>query len=160
MSKKNIGFENLNYSIILFCFFSFSTLYSQINFSREVIDKKYKGRILSSQKQGEFLEESKILNKKTDTITFVFDDKNIAKLITIKNQTARITDDKFHKYASEINPKFRFHSKLENTNTTIYFNEEKDLVNIKIFADSAKNILIEVVFISGQKMIQKLVPHY
>ncbi|WP_211161602.1 hypothetical protein [Flavobacterium solisilvae] len=160
MGAKKTGFESSKYLILFFCFLSFSISYSQIDISKDANDKKFKGSILSSQKQGDYLEESKIPNKKNDTITFLYNNENIAKLISIKNEKEGITNDQFHKYASEINPKFHFHSKLENRNATIYFNEEKTFANIKVFSDSTKSKVIEIGFISGQKLIQKLIPNY
>lgn len=160
MSTKTPDFKNLKYLILLFCFLSFSISYSQLDISKEANDKKFKGSILSSNKQGDYLEESKKLNEKTDTITFLYNNENIAKLVSIKNEMEGIANDQFHKYAGKINPKFRFHSKLENRNAIIYFNEEKTLANVKIFSDSTKSKVIEVGFISGQKLIQKLIPNY
>ncbi|MDR6968562.1 hypothetical protein J2X31_002585 [Flavobacterium arsenatis] len=119
MSTKNMVFKNSNYLILLFCFLSFSISFSQIDKSKEVNDKKFKGTTLSSQKQGDYLEESKYLIKTNDTITFLYNNENIAKIISIKNETEGITDDQFHYYANKINPKFSFHSKLNNRNTTI-----------------------------------------
>src|SRR5690606_11601975 len=99
--------------ILLFFLLSFSISYSQIDVSKELNNKKFKGNTLSSKQQGEYLEESKILFKKNDTITFLYN-QNIAKAISIKNEQEGISNDDFHKYAIKINPKFRFYSKLEN----------------------------------------------
>ena len=159
MNAKNTRFNKSNYLILLFFFLSFSVSYSQIDISKEVNDKKFKGNTLSSKKQGDYIEESKIPIKKTDTITFLYNNQNIAKAISIKNETEGINNDNFHKYASEINPKFRFYSKLENRKSTVYFNEEKNLANVKIYSDSTKSKVIEIGFVSDQKLLQILIPN-
>lgn len=157
MNRKNIGSKNLNLLILLFCFLSFSSLYSQIDVSKEIIDKNYPEKLLSSQKGGDYFEETKILTNKTDTITFLFDSQNISKLIIVKNKTEGISNGQFHKYASEIDPQFKFHSKQENKDKTVYFNEEKNLLNIKMFSDTTKSKLIQIIFVSGHKLIQNLI---
>lgn len=156
MNAKNTRFTKLNCLTILLFQLSFSVSYSQIDVSKELNNKKFKGNTLSSKQQGDYIEESKLLIKKNDTITFLYN-QNIAKAISIKNELKGISTNDFHKYAIEVNPKFRFNSKIENRKSTVYFNEEKNLANVKIYSDSTKSKVIEIGFVSDQKLLQILI---
>lgn len=160
MNVKNNRYCKFNYLTLLFflvlVLLSFSVSYSQIDASKELNNKKFKGNTLSSKQQGDYIEESKILIKKNDTITFLYN-QNIAKAISIKNELKGISNDDFHKYVIKVNPKFRYYSKIENRKSTVYFNEDKSLANVKIYSDSTKNKVIEIGFVSDQKLLQFLI---
>ena len=156
MNAKYIKFNKINYLFLLYLLLSFSVSYSQIDINKETNNKKFKGINLSSKQQGDYAEESKILIKKNDTITFLYNYQNIAKFISIKNEHKGISNDDFHKYAVEINPKFRFYSKLETRKSTVYFNEDKNLANVKIYSDSSKSKVIEIGFVSDYKLLHIL----
>ncbi|WP_374541920.1 hypothetical protein [Flavobacterium sp.] len=158
MKNQSTGFKVLQYLIIAFCVLSFSNMFSQIDESKQKNEKKHHGTLISISKYDDYDAEMKVLKNKTDSITFLYDSQNIAKLISIKNKKSGISNSDFHKYAAENNPKFRFESKMENNKSIVYFNKEKTLANIKIFEDDKKEKLIEIVFLSGLKMIDKILP--
>lgn len=156
MEKQSSGFKIFKSLITCLFVLSFSALFSQVDESKQTNEKRHDDILMSSDKQDAYTAEVKVLKNKTDSITYLYDSQNIAKLISIKNKSAGISNAQFHKYAQKYNPTFRFDSKLENENSIVYFNKEKTLLNIKIFADNSKQKLLEIVFVSGQKMIDKI----
>lgn len=158
MGNQNKKFTTLQYLIIIFCVLTVSNMFSQIDESKQTNEKKYLGTLIYNDKEEDYEVEMKILKSKTDTIIFLYDSLNVAKLISIKNKKTGINKKDFHKYAAEINPKFRYASKLENSKSITYFNKDKTLINIKIFEDEKKEKLIDIVFASGRKIIDEVLP--
>lgn len=143
--------------IIFACFvFNFTSLFAQLDKSKNSTHKYYESESIFSEKQGEYLVESKKIIKTNDTITFWLDATNHVKKISIKNKTTGINNDQFHRYAIALNPNFIFHSLIEKEFKIQYFNEEKNKANVRIYSNSTKSKCVEIQLISDLKMIEKL----
>ena len=143
--------------IIFVCFvFNFTSLFAQLDKSKNSIHKYYKSESIFSEKQGDYLVESKKIIKTNDTITFWLDATNHVKKISIKNKATGINNDQFHRYAIALNPNFTFHSLIEKEFKIQYFNEEKNKANVRIYSNSTKSKCVEIQLISDLKMIEKL----
>lgn len=133
-----------------------SSIFAQLNNDKKTNLHNYNSNIIYSEKQGNNLIESIIVKKSNDTITFWFDDSNSTKQIAIKNDLNKINNYQFHKYASKLNPTFKFHTLIEKKSKNIYLNKENNLATIKIYSDTLKNDCSEIIFVSDLKFIEKL----
>jgi hypothetical protein len=147
----------MNKLIIFACFvFNFTSLFAQLDKSKNSSYKYYKSESIFSEKQGEYLVESKKITKTNDTITFWLDATNRVKKISIKNKATGINNDQFHRYAGTLNPTFTSHSLIEKKVSNHYFNEEKNKANVRIYSNNTKSMGVEIQLISDLKMIEKL----
>ncbi len=110
MHDVNSDNQKRHLFLVFFCFLTFSSLCAQLNVAKESSAKIVQGKLLSSKNSGDYIEETRLLLNKTDTIVLLYDKHNSTKLIKVRNTKEGISTAQFHKYASEMNPQFKVYS--------------------------------------------------
>lgn len=137
--------------------FIFSTIvYSQINTSYEVIQKRFGGKNIKQLQDEENHFELKQLST-TETIKFTYNENKIVTIIEIEsNQT--FSNDKYHELAKKLIPKFKLTSSGSNDKLDFYYDSKNEILNIKLYKTPKKLKLNKVIFMSDTKIISEIIP--
>jgi|26BtaG_2_1085354.scaffolds.fasta_scaffold01267_1 hypothetical protein len=130
--------------------------YSQINWTYEKVQKKYGNENITELKIDENHFQVKKLNE-TETIKFTYNLENIVTMIEVEN-TQSIDNDRFHKLAKELNPKFNLTSSGKTENSNFYYDSKNGFLNIKVYKTNEKSEMNKIIFISDPKVITELIP--
>ncbi|MCL8008960.1 hypothetical protein M8845_16130 [Gelidibacter japonicus] len=130
--------------------------YSQINWTYEKVQKKYGNENITELKIDENHFQVKKLNE-TETIKFTYNLENIVTMIEVEN-TQSIDNDRFHKLAKELNPKFNLTSSGKTENSNFYYDSKNGFLNIKVYKTNKKSEMNKIIFISDPKVITELIP--
>jgi len=143
--------------IITIIFFLTSIIsYCQINLTFEEVQIKFGNKNITESKTDENHFEVKKLNE-TETIKFTYNFENIATMIEVENKQS-INNDRFHKLAKELNPKFKLTSSGNTETLNFYYDSKNEFLNIKVYKTNKKSELNKVIFISDTKIISELIP--
>lgn len=122
----------------------------------EEVQIKFGNKNITESKTDENHFEVKKLNE-TETIKFTYNFENIATMIEVENKQS-INNDRFHKLAKELNPKFKLTSSGNTETLNFYYDSKNEFLNIKVYKTNKKSELNKVIFISDTKIISELIP--
>ncbi|MBA6151212.1 hypothetical protein [Gelidibacter maritimus] len=130
--------------------------FSQLNWTYEKVQKKYGIENITQNKAEEKLFQVKALNE-TESIKFTYNLENIVDIIEIESSKP-ISNDRFHKLARELNPKFKLTSTAEAKTSNFYYDSKNQLLNVKVYKTIKKSELHKIFFIADPGVIAALIP--
>jgi hypothetical protein len=143
---------------IILLLFSFSSAFSQLDESKDVIDSRLVSTNVIPKKIGIYHEEIKLSNKTFDTIKVWYSSQNVAKFISINNKKEGFDNEAFHRLSSHLNIGFNLTNSLNIANQEFFYDSKIRRLIIKIYSSQLKNKLVEVQFISDYELIKNKLP--
>lgn len=128
--------------------------FSQLDENKKIIDSRLISTNVSPKFIDGYKEEVKLSNKTFDTIKILYNEQDLAKLISVCNKKSGIDNNYFHKLSSHFNIGFKLTNSININNQEFFYDSKMKRLIIKTYSLDTLNKLIEVQFISDFNLIK------
>jgi len=138
--------------------FYFNCAFSQLDESKEIIDRRLVATNIIPKKRGNFREEIKLSNKTFDTIKIWYNSQNLAKLIAVSNFHNGIDNNYYDSLLTHLCIGFIQSNSIKIKNQEFFYDSKMKKLIIKHYSLEIKNKLIEVLLVSDFDLIKNKLP--